>query len=175
MHAVVSPFTAEDLPRIAQLVGKTNQFNLTTRRHPPAVLREFAEDPTCVHLTFRLGDRFTDHGLVAVVIAFHRGAALELDTWLMSCRVIGRSLEATVLQELCRAAGERGCTELRASYVPSAKNELVRDLFPKLGFEPVDEHDGTTHWIYDLTRKPRVVNEFIDVAREEKGSVHDGA
>ena len=175
MHAVVSPFTDEDLPRIAQLVGKTNQFNLTTRRHPPAALREFAGDPSCVHLSFRLGDRFTEHGLVAVVIAFEREAVLELDTWLMSCRVIGRSLEATVLQELGRAASERGCTELRGSYIPSAKNDLVRDLFPRLGFELVDERDGTTHWIYDLSRKPPVVNEFIDVAREEKEALGAGA
>jgi FkbH-like protein len=172
---VVSPFTDDDVPRNAQLVGKTNQFNLTTRRHPPAALREFAEDPTCVHLTFRLSDRFTDHGLVAVVVAFQRGAALEFDTWLMSCRVIGRSLESTVLQELGRAASERGCTELRGSYIPSPKNDLVRDLFPRLGFELVDEHDGTTQWSYDLSRKPTFVNEFIDIAREENEAVHAGA
>ena len=142
MRAVVSPFTDDDLPRIAQLVGKTNQFNLTTRRHSLPRSREFTEDPACVHLSFRLGDRFTDHGLIAVVIAFEREDALDVDTWLMSCRVIGRSLEATVLQELCRAAAERGCSELRGSYVPTAKNELVRELFPRLGFELVAEKDG---------------------------------
>jgi acyl carrier protein len=104
MRVVVSPFTDDDLPRIAQLVGKTNQFNLTTRRHSLPALREFAEDPQCVNLSFRLMDRFADHGLIAVALAFRRETALVLDTWLMSCRVIGRTLEATVLQEVCSAA-----------------------------------------------------------------------
>jgi FkbH-like protein len=174
MSAVVSPFTEDDLPRIAQLVGKTNQFNLTTRRHSPGTLQQFAADPSCVHLTFRLRDRFTDHGLIAVVIAFQRSGGLEIDTWLMSCRVIGRSLEETTLQELCRAAEARGCSELRGSYVPSAKNDLVRDLYPRLGFEPVGESDGTTDWVYDLARKPAVTNPFIEIAREEE-PVHAGA
>jgi FkbH-like protein len=174
MRSVISPFTDDDLPRIAQLVGKTNQFNLTTRRHSAAALRAFADDASCVHLSFRLADRFTDHGLVALAIAFQRGAALELDTLLMSCRVIGRSLEATILQELCRAAAERGCSELRGSYVPSPKNELVRDLFPRHGFDLVAESGEVTHWLYDLTGKPAVVNDFIEVVREQEAA-HAGA
>jgi FkbH-like protein len=174
MSSVVSTFTDDDLPRIAQLVAKTNQFNVSTRRHSAAALRAVAGDPSCVHLSFRLADRFTDHGLVGVVIAFQKGQTLEIDTWLMSCRVIGRSLEATVLQELCRAAAERGSSELRGSYVPSPKNELVRDLFPRLGFELADESDGVTHWAYDLTSKPAVVNDFIEVVREQE-TVHAGA
>jgi FkbH-like protein len=174
MRSVISSFTDDDLPRIAQLVGKTNQFNLTTRRHSASALRAFADDASCVHLSFRLADRFTDHGLVASAIAFQRGAALELDTLLMSCRVIGRSLEATILQELCRAAAERGCSELRGSYVPSPKNELVRDLFPRHGFDLVAESGEVTHWLYDLTCKPAVVNDFIEVVREQEAA-HAGA
>lgn len=168
MHAVVSPFTDDDLPRIAQLVGKTNQFNVTTRRHTLPTLRTFVEDPSCVHLSFRLADRFADHGLIAVAIAFKRETALVLDTWLMSCRVIGRTLEATVLQELCSAAAARGCSTLRGLYIPTAKNDLVRDLFPRLGFEPAGEHDGSTEWVYDLVTQSAVVNPHIEIIHHEE-------
>ena len=166
MRAVVAPFRHDNLARVAQLVGKTNQFNVTTKRHSAAALAAFGGDPVCVDLTFRLRDRFADHGLIAVVVAFEQPDGLEIDTWLMSCRVIGRSLEDTTMQELCRAAAERGLTEIRGTYVPTAKNGLVRDLFARLGFEHVAENDGTTEWIYDLASKPAVTNEFIDVARE---------
>jgi FkbH-like protein len=171
MRTVVSPFTDDDLPRVAQLVGKTNQFNLTTRRHSLPEIREFIADPGCVHLSFRLADRFTDHGLIALTIAFVRDDALEIDTWLMSCRVIGRSLENTVLAELCRAASERGATELRGTYIPSAKNGLVSDLYPRLGFEPAGGSQGATTWTYDLVRQGVTENEFIEVVRKGTASV----
>ncbi len=103
-----------------------------------------------------------------MLIAFARDGVLEIDTWLMSCRVIGRSLEETALQELCRAAAERGCTEIRGWYVPTAKNGLVRELFQRLGFEQVGESGDATEWAYDLTTKPAVTNPYIDVAHEEE-------
>jgi FkbH-like protein len=171
MSCVVCPFTEDDLPRIAQLVGKTNQFNLTTRRHSAAALRELTADPNGVHLSFRLTDRFADQGLVALAIAFQSGTTLSIDTWLMSCRVIGRSLENTVLQELCHAAATRGCAEIRGTYIPTPKNGLVRDLFERLGFEQVSESDGTTDWVYDLAAKPPVENEVIEVERKDQ-AVH---
>lgn len=168
MSCLVSPFTDEDFPRIAQLVAKTNQFNLTTRRHSPAALREFMDNANCVHLSFRLTDRFAGQGLIALLIARQEGNALVIDTWLMSCRVIGRSLENTVLQELCRAAATRGCTEIRGTYIPTAKNELVSELFQRLGFELVGERGGETDWVYDLSAKPPVTNEFIEVERRDE-------
>ena len=168
-RCVVSPFTQEDLPRIAQLVGKTNQFNLTTRRHSAAALEAFARDPACVHLSFRLADRFADHGLVALAIGFARDGVLDVDTWLMSCRVIGRTLEATVLQELARAAEAQGCGAIEGTYLPSAKNELVRELYGRLGFERVDD----ARWRYDLGAGAPA-NEFIQVVRAEE-CVHAGA
>jgi predicted enzyme involved in methoxymalonyl-ACP biosynthesis len=87
----------------------------------------------------------------------------------MSCRVIGRTVEQTLLQELCRVAAVRKLTELRGTYVPSAKNALVDDLFSQLGFEQTGEDpDGTSHWRYDLRRHGPVVNDLIDVVRSEE-------
>jgi FkbH-like protein len=164
MEAEIRPFGAADLPRVAQLTAKSNQFNLTTRRHSLARLRQFAADPQCVHFSLRLRDCFVDHGLVSVMIAVRRGEVLDIDTWLMSCRVIGRTVEAEMLAHLCRRAEVLGCTSLRGTYVPTAKNALVRDLFARFGFEPVDDVDGTTTWSYDLRARGAIRNGFITVA-----------
>jgi FkbH-like protein len=167
MRAQVSPFSEANIRRIAQLVGKTNQFNLTTRRHSLQTLQGFAGDPACVHLSFSLADRFGDHGLIALAIGFVRNQALEVDTFLMSCRVIGRTLEETMLDELTRAALDHGCVEIRGVYIPTAKNGLVRDLYPRLGFRLVAEQDDTTEWVREIaagSSGPR----FIEVHRSEQ-------
>lgn len=161
MVAYVAPFDDVNLPRIAQLVGKTNQFNLTGRRRDAAELRILVESPKVVHLYLRLRDRFADHGLVSVLIAERNGEALEIDTWLMSCRVIGRTVENELLSQLCERAMELGCSKLRGVYIPSEKNGVVRDLYSKLGFELVGEDSGTTSWEYDIARSGRVSSDFI--------------
>jgi FkbH-like protein len=168
MEARIAPFNAFDLPRIAQLVGKTNQFNVTTRRHSMAHLIACMEDPKCVHLSLRLRDCYDDHGLVGVLIAREEGEALEVDTFLMSCRVIGRTAERALLSTLCAAAEERGCRELVGVYLPTAKNALVKDLYARLGFEKVSE-DGT-YWRYDLVRQGPIRNDFIQLTQRGKDS-----
>lgn len=152
MVATVEEVNDLNLPRVAQLLGKTNQFNLTTRRHGQPQLRALMADERSVHLTFRLKDRFTDHGLVGLAIgtaAPDDDAVLEVDTLLMSCRVLGRTLEATMLKELSTRAQAVGYQALRGRYLPTAKNGQVADLYPRLGFERDGEEagDGST-WRY---------------------------
>ncbi|HEX2188973.1 MAG TPA: HAD-IIIC family phosphatase, partial [Longimicrobiaceae bacterium] len=163
MEADIRPFDAFDLPRVAQLTAKSNQFNLTTRRHGIAQLQRFVADPECVHFSLRLRDCFADHGLVGLMIAFRRGETLDIDSWLMSCRVIGRTVEAEMLGHLCRRAAELGCTSLRGTYVPTAKNGMVRDVFARFGFELLEDEGGTTTWRYDLRARGPVRNGFIAV------------
>ena len=163
MSAVVAPFDELHLPRIVQLIGKTNQFNLTTRRHTLEQVRRFMDDPDCAHLHMKLTDRFADHGLVSLIIANKDGAALDIDTWLMSCRVIGRTVEAELLSHLCAAAERMGCTRLRGTYIPSAKNMMVSDVFSRFGFEQIADDEGTTQWEYDLAALGPIVNGFIAV------------
>ena len=162
MQATVAPFNEVDLPRIAQLIGKTNQFNLTTRRHGQAQLRAAMVDSSCVHFSLRLRDRLADYGLVSLLIAFRHGDMLDIDTWLMSCRVIGRTVEGEMLQHLCRRALALGCTTISGTYLPTAKNAMVREIFATFGFDLVGEKDGTTHWHYDLQTKGPIENVFID-------------
>jgi len=92
----------------------------------------------------------------------------EIDTFLMSCRVIGRTAERALLSTLCAAAEERGCRELVGVYLPTAKNALVKDLYARLGFEKVSE-DGT-YWRYDLVRQGPIRNDFIQLTQRGKDS-----
>lgn len=161
MQAIVAPFDAFHLPRIAQLIGKTNQFNLTTKRHGMPQLESFIRDPKCVHLYLRLRDRFVDHGLVALIVALQEGEVLDIDTWLMSCRVIGRTVEATLMEHLCRRAMEAGCTSLRGTYVQTEKNAMAEDAYAKLGFDLAGRSDGRVRWTYDMRVNGPIVNKFI--------------
>ena len=128
-----------DMDRVVQLIGKTNQFNLTTRRHGLAKVRQMLDLPATVGLTLRMSDRFGDHGLVSLIIATSVPGAelptLAIDTWLMSCRVISRTAEEFFLNALIAAAREAGVSRLVGEYVPTAKNGLVRELYDRLGFE----------------------------------------
>jgi FkbH-like protein len=161
MRAVIAPFDELHLPRIAQLVAKTNQFNLTSRRHGVAALREFMTNDSCITRYMRLSDRLTDHGLIAVLIATVEDDAIEIDTLLMSCRVIGRTVEAELLAHLCSEAERLGRRTLRGIYVPSGKNEVVRDLYERFGFRRVGGDGETTCWEYDLRSQGAITNDFI--------------
>ncbi|MDP8957903.1 MAG: HAD-IIIC family phosphatase [Actinomycetota bacterium] len=161
MEALIAPFDELHLPRIAQLIGKTNQFNVTTRRHGISEIRSRINDPDWVHFYLKLRDRFTDHGLVGLLMAERRQGILDIDTWLMSCRVIGRTVEAEMLAHLCRRAEELGCSRLRGTYIPTAKNAMVADIYGQFGFDQVEGADGVTTWEYDLAGKGPIRNEFI--------------
>jgi FkbH-like protein len=131
-----------DMQRVVQLLGKTNQFNLTTRRHGEATVRAWLADPRSVLYTLRLADRFGDHGLVAVVLAVPRGDdVLYVDTLLMSCRVIGRTVEQFLWAAVLEAARAAGFREVEAEFLPTAKNAQVARLYDDLGLPRAGEDE----------------------------------
>jgi FkbH-like protein len=142
------PFDSVGRQRIAQLINKSNQFNLTTRRYTEAEVEAAQRDRACFTLQVRLTDRFGDNGMISVVVCRERGdAAWEIDTWLMSCRVLGRGVEAAVLRELLDHAREHGVRSLIGIYRPTDRNAMVREHYAKLGFAQHHEcQDGTTEW-----------------------------
>jgi FkbH-like protein len=135
MSAEAGPFSEPDVARISQLINKTNQFNLTTRRSTEPEVRALMSDPAAWTLAVRLRDRLGDYGLISALIARRRGAAFEIDTWLMSCRVLGRGVEKLAFNRLLAAARAAGATELVGRYLPTAKNAPVKELLPSLGFK----------------------------------------
>ena len=136
--------------RVAQLINKSNQFNLTTHRYAEAELAAAIRDPLKHIVQARLVDRFGDNGVIAVLIANEKPDAWEIDTWLMSCRVLGRRVEEACLAHLAAAARAAGASALIGRYVPSPKNGMVKDHYGKLGFALKNEVERTTTWRLDL-------------------------
>ena len=145
MEAAISEFTATDVPRLAQLINKSNQFNLTTRRRTEADIHALMSDPDYVGFSVRLKDRFGDHGLISIVVGHKSGDTMDIDTWLMSCRVLKRQVEEEVLNELARLAASRGCARLKGVYLPTAKNEMVRDFYTRMGFTLTAENENAVN------------------------------
>ncbi len=148
MEIVVAPFDVTGRARISQLINKSNQFNLTTRRYTEADVAAAQDDPDAFTLQVRLADTFGDNGMISVIVCRRDDAQTwVVDTWLMSCRVLGRKVEWMVLREILIEARAAGVDRLVGVYRPTDRNGMVRDHYKKLGFSLVDEAaDGETRW-----------------------------
>jgi FkbH-like protein len=148
MTITFQPFDATGRARIVQLINKSNQYNLTTRRYTDPEVSEAENDPDVFTLQVRLADTFGDNGMISVVVCREAGADVwEIDTWLMSCRVLGRKVEHMVLREILEHARAAGIHKLIGTYCPTDRNKLVVDHYTKLGFTKVDEQpSGHTRW-----------------------------
>jgi FkbH-like protein len=134
MTAEIDTFKPVYLERIAQLTNKTNQFNLTTRRHTMAEIEAIAADPKYIGIYGKLSDRFGDNGLISIVLGRKEGSSLHMDLWLMSCRVLKRDMEVAMLDAVIERAQAAGVTTLFGYYLPTKKNGMVADHYEKLGF-----------------------------------------
>ena len=148
MTITFQPFDETGRARIVQLINKSNQYNLTTRRYTDPEIAQAETDPDVFTLQVRLADVFGDNGMISVVICRPGGPAVwEIDTWLMSCRVLGRKVEHTVLRCLLEQARARDVQTLVGRYIPTERNQLVADHYAKLGFTKVAEDvSGMTTW-----------------------------
>lgn len=150
MRACLEPVTPLNRERVAQLVNKSNQFNLTTRRRTLPEVERLAQDPAWRTLTVSLRDELGDNGLISVLFLHRSREELSIDTWLMSCRVLQRGVEQLVTNQLVEMARREGCTRLRGEYIPSARNAMVRDHYPSLGFHEDGSSDETTDWVLEV-------------------------
>jgi FkbH-like protein len=152
MRLITKSFDRVGLQRIVQLINKSNQFNLTTRRYTDEDVIAVMANPDAFGLQLRLLDRFGDNGVIAIVIGrLQPNKDLLIDTWLMSCRVLGRQVEPTTLNLIAREAGNLGARRLVGEYIPTRKNGMVKDHYAKLGFT-VRERDpsGGNRAVLDL-------------------------
>jgi FkbH-like protein len=148
MTIAFQPFDATGRARIVQLINKSNQYNLTTRRYTDPEVVQAENDPEVFTLQVRLADIFGDNGMISVIICRPgEPEAWEIDTWLMSCRVLGRKVEHMVLREILQHARAAGIRRLCGTYRPTDRNKLVVDHYAKLGFTKVGEDaSGLTRW-----------------------------
>ncbi len=143
----VVPFDALGRTRIAQLINKSNQFNVTTRRYSEAEVAALESDPAVRTFQVRLEDRLAEHGMIGVVICrVCGGDEWQIDTWLMSCRVLGRRVEEAVLAAVVARARHEGVARLIGRYIPSGRNKMVEHLYQCLGFVLADQTPEQTTW-----------------------------
>jgi FkbH-like protein len=169
MQLIWRRFDQIGLSRTVQLINKTNQFNLTTRRYTEDDVLGVMRDNRSFGLQLRLLDRFGDNGIISIVIGRMQEEAAEeegdllIDTWLMSCRVLGRQVEPTTLNLVAEQAQKLGAKRLVGEYIPTKKNAMVKDHYAKLGFTVVNEAaDGSSRAVLDLTAFTPAET-FIDV------------
>jgi len=151
MTAEIGPFAQVYLERITQLINKTNQFNLTTRRCTVAEMESVSKDPNYIALWGRLSDKFGDNGLVTVLIGKMENGVVEIEVWLMSCRVFHREMELAMFDafiELCQA---RGIKKIVGQYIPTKKNAIVAEHYANLGFTRVTATaERVENWTLDV-------------------------
>jgi FkbH-like protein len=167
MKARIRPFESIYLNRITQLINKTNQFNLTTRRLTQAEVESMAADSGYITLQGHLEDRFGANGLVSLIMARQEDRDIHVDLWLMSCRVLKRDMERAMLDALVREAKSRDCQNIHGYYFKTPKNALVYNLYEQLGFQIISrtpEGDGTFRMNIPLEYSPQ--NHLIEVADE---------
>ena len=152
MELLYRPFDRTGLARIVQLINKTNQFNLTTRRYSEDDVLAVMADLRSFGLQLRLTDAFGDNGIIAIVIGRMDAADdLVLDTWLMSCRVLGRQVEQATMNLVAAQARALGARRLIGEYRPTKKNAMVREHYARLGFSPLSSGpDGSSRSVFDL-------------------------
>ena len=155
MSVIFGRFTATNLARVTQLFNKTNQFNTTTRRYTTEQVADFAAADEAMTLQFRLVDKYGDNGLVSAMILRpdpKQPDVIDIDNWVMSCRVFGRQLEFEAMNIAVEQARRRGMKAIRADYIPTPKNGVISELYPSLGFYPLNDKAGSTCWILDLDK-----------------------
>lgn len=167
MRLVIQEVGDHDLDRVAQLCLRTNQFNLTTRRHTKDELAAIASHPAnSLHL-LKLSDRYGDYGTIGFCMTMVRDGAAIVDTFLMSCRALGRGVETAFLAICAEAAYRKGGTVLRGCYIQTKKNALVADFYTRHGFRPIDLPDPGQWYELDWTSSRISVPEHLTVSVEE--------
>ena len=165
MRATIKDFEPVYISRIAQLTNKTNQFNLTTKRYSESEIEAIAQDAEYIRLYGRLEDKFGDNGLISVVFGKITDNVLNIDEWLMSCRVLKRDVENAMFDALVEECAARGIDVIRGYYYPTPKNHMVEFFYQEMGFEKIAEDtDGNTTWQYnvkDHVSKNKVIREVV--------------
>lgn len=146
---ISSPFQTADFPRISELFQRSNQFNLTTIRYSESEVRHLASSENHLTFSFRLQDKFGEHGIISLVVAEIQPPELIIETWVMSCRVLKRTMEYFVMNTLIEAARKSKCHTIVGRFFPTPKNALVANLYTELSFTTREDD-----FVLDLSQAP---------------------
>ncbi|MDX2214387.1 MAG: HAD-IIIC family phosphatase [Oculatellaceae cyanobacterium bins.114] len=164
MVAEIEPFRDIYLDRITQLINKTNQFNLTTRRHTFAEVSSIALDEQYLTLYGKLEDKIGQNGIVSAIIGKQYQSIMHIDLWVMSCRVFQRGMEAAMLDQFIKYAIRKGVRKIYGIYYKTEKNSIVKNLYQEFDFELVKSDEfGNTEWLLDVSDYNCIHNHIIEV------------
>jgi FkbH-like protein len=169
----IASVDAVSLARVAQLTQKTNQFNATTRRYNEQEVAERGQNGSWDVFSIRAGDRFGDNGIVGVVMVKREGDRSTIDTMLLSCRVLGRTIETAILAFLAERYRGEGMRTLTGEIVMTPKNGPVRDLYQRHGFGAAGTQESATRWELDLTAATIEPPEWIQVRTNVQQPIHE--
>lgn len=130
-----------DVARFAQLINKSNQFNLRTIRYAEADVQQMLADENVCCLYGKLSDRYSNYGIISCVILRKENEICFIDTWVMSCRVLKRGVESMMFEGILKAATEMGCISMKAEYIRTKKNQMVESFYESLGFDLLETKD----------------------------------
>lgn len=169
MKAQIGGFDPAYFSRIAQLTNKSNQFNLTTHRYSQSEIEQIAADPQYLTLCGRLEDKFGDNGVVSIVIGRKEKDVLQIELWLMSCRVLKRDMEYAMMDTLVKQCRDCGIRQIYGYFYPTAKNAMVKDFYALQGFEKLEEDvDGNAKWSFRIPEQYTLKNQVITVMESFK-------
>jgi len=151
MEVTIEDIGPSNMERVVTMVGKTNQFNLTTRRHSRTQVQTMLESTGSIALALRLRDKFGDQGIIAVLLAVRGGdaATLVIDSFLMSCRALGRGVEDALWAAMLRRVDRQSVQRLQAEYIPTAKNNIVAGLYDRLGLQRMEHNSSSTRYLLE--------------------------
>jgi FkbH-like protein len=154
MEATIEDVGPANIDRALAMIGKTNQFNLTTRRHSRVQLQAMLEAPGSIGLVLRLRDKFGDQGIVALLLAIPAGdnATLAIDSFLVSCRALGRGVEDALWAAMVKRANRQNVRKLEAEYLATAKNGIVASLYDRLGLQRIKQNSSSTWYRFEPVR-----------------------
>lgn len=169
MKAQIGAFDPAYFSRIAQLTNKSNQFNLTTHRYSQSEIEQIAADPQYLTLCGRLEDKFGDNGVVSIVIGRKEKDVLQIELWLMSCRVLKRDMEYAMMDTLVKQCRDCGIRQIYGYFYPTAKNAMVKDFYALQGFEKLEEDvDENAKWSFRIPEQYTLKNQVITVMESFK-------
>lgn len=169
MKAQIGAFDPAYFSRIAQLTNKSNQFNLTTHRYSQSEIEQIAADPQYLTVCGRLEDKFGDNGVVSIVIGRKEKDVLQIELWLMSCRVLKRDMEYAMMDTLVKQCRDCGIRQIYGYFYPTAKNAMVKDFYALQGFEKLEEDvDGNAKWSFRIPEQYTLKNQVITVMESFK-------
>lgn len=166
MVATIESISQKNIERNHQLINKTNQFNLTTKRLTMEQVAAYMNGNNRIAFCARLKDKYGDNGIVSILLATVENGKADIDLWIMSCRVFKRNLENVMIDELVKRCQEIKVSIIRGYYEKTEKNTFVENLYPSLGFIEIEKSDSIGIWEYKVTQKYENMNKVMEVRYE---------